>query len=97
MFVVTVTFKVAKADAAEFETLMLKQAQDSLEIEPECDVFEVSKSELVDSTVVFFLYEVYHSAESFNQHLDSEHFVSFSENVQNMVLDKTVHSWHRLN
>lgn len=97
MYVITVVFSVYKKFNHEFNALMLKQAKDSLEKEEGCHQFDVSVNDGEQDLVDFFLYEIYESEASFEQHLASSHFITFSENAAHMVADKKVNAWHKIN
>lgn len=94
MFVVTVTWK-AKADQADaFRACLIQQAKNSLELEPNCLQFDVAEDPK-DSTR-FFLYEIYRDATDFDLHLKSDHFLGFADKTVQMVDDKIVEAFHRI-
>lgn len=94
MFVVTVAWK-AKTDQAEaFRACLIQQARNSLELEPNCLQFDVAEDPK-DSTR-FFLYEIYRGAADFELHLKSDHFVRFADTTVQMVDDKVVETFHRI-
>lgn len=88
MYVVTVKFDVKPDDLAAFTQAMLKQANDSLQLEENCLQFDVSHHE--DKASLIYLYEIYRAKQDFALHLESEHFKQFSSKVSEMVLDKQV-------
>lgn len=94
MYVVTVKFDVKADCIKEFTTLMLKQAEDSLNLEPHCLQFDVSVDENKSSLI--YLYEIYRSKADFTEHLESEHFKSFATNVGAMVLGKQVECFNSI-
>ncbi|MEO1037833.1 MAG: antibiotic biosynthesis monooxygenase [Pseudomonadota bacterium] len=91
MFVVTVHFIVAPEHRDVFAAAMFEQAEQSLEFEPDCHVFEVCVG--ADNNCSFFLYEKYTDAAAFDAHLETRHFVSFNEAVTPWVESKTVDTW----
>ena len=94
MYVVTVVFEVVPGQEQAFAERVLQQARDSLNLEPGCHVFTVSRA--VESATRFFLYEEYSSESAFSVHLKSEHFVRFSEAVEEMVENKAVEIFSRI-
>lgn len=87
-FAVIVTFKVHDADIAAFMQLMVKQAKNSLELEPSCQIFEIWQNSSDESTVK--LYEVYDDSAAFQAHLDSDHFKTFDQAVASMIAHKNI-------
>lgn len=90
MFAVCVSFDIAPDCVSDFLTLMRRQAENSLQMEPGCHVFDICTAP--DSSSVF-LYELYADAEAFQQHLNSSHFLAFDAAVQPMVRAKTVSTY----
>lgn len=88
MYIVTVKFVIKETQMDAFMPAMLKQAKDSLSLEPQCTYFDVAISE--DNPNVVFLYEIYTSKADFDAHLQSSHFHSFSKTVEEMVEEKHV-------
>ncbi|MEM7312073.1 MAG: putative quinol monooxygenase [Planctomycetota bacterium] len=91
MFVITVRFEIESEHLDEFKTLMMQQAANSLEKEAGCHQFDVCYSP--DQTNVCFLYEKYTDLAAFDEHLASEHFVTFDKAVAAWVIDKQVGTW----
>lgn len=91
MFIVSVTFDIKAAHSAEFVDAVLQQAQNSLQLEPECHVFDVCMSD--DNPTRVFLYEKYSDAAAFDSHLQSRHFAAFDEQVAPWVAAKHVDTW----
>lgn len=96
MYTVTVEFSIHQAYQDAFSKLVLKQASDSLNKEKECHVFDVSVGQSEGELVSFFLYELYTDKQSFDQHLETAHFASFSQAITEMVAEKTVRLWDKL-
>lgn len=94
MFVVVVEFQVRPEAADAFRSAVLEQARNSLELEPECRVFDVAEDERLAGR--FLLYEKYSSPDAFDVHLASEHFRAFDARVTPWVLQKTVAEWSGL-
>lgn len=92
MYVVTVTWRVKPGMIDAFMPLMLLQAKNSLEKEPDCHHFDVCQGEEDDHVV--FLYEVYSDRAAFDLHLASAHFATFSQVVAEMVEDKVFATYH---
>ncbi|MCA8251469.1 antibiotic biosynthesis monooxygenase [Burkholderia multivorans] len=93
MFVVVVDFFVQPSFAKQFEEVVLKNASDSRELEPECVVFDVCTSSQEGH---FYLYEVYTSEAAFGEHLQAEHFLKFSELTASWVDKKDVKTYKLL-
>jgi quinol monooxygenase YgiN len=91
MYIVTVKFLIHESYLHQFMPAMLKQAKDSLELEPACTHFDVSVSE-TDQNLVF-LYEIYQTKADFEHHLTTLHFLSFSKKVASMVANKQVETF----
>jgi quinol monooxygenase YgiN len=87
-FAVIVTFKVHNADIAAFMPLMVKQAKNSLELEPACRIFEIWQHSGDENTVK--LYEVYDDAAAFQAHLDSDYFKAFDKVVASMIAHRNI-------
>lgn len=92
MFVVTVTFVLKPRCFDTFLPLMIYNARRSLDVEPGCRQFDVCVGD--DKSV--FLYELYDDPEAFEDHLRSEHFVTFDEAVRGMIENKTVQQFNRV-
>ena len=94
MFVITVEFTVKAEASAQFEALLINNAEVSLEVEPGCLQFDVCTPE--GKTGVYYLYEVYSTEQDFVLHLESEHFKHFNEATKAWVLDKKLARYQRL-
>lgn len=91
MFIVSVTFDIKTEHATEFVDAVMKQASNSLELEPECHVFDVCVSD--DEPSRIFLYEKYTDAAAFEVHLKSAHFAAFDALVAPWIAAKQVETW----
>lgn len=94
MYIVTVTFEITPAHYAEFMSAMLANAASSLSEEPGCKQFDVCESSAEERAV--FLYEAYDSAQDFQHHLATPHFVEFNTMTQAWVKNKEVKVYKRL-
>lgn len=94
MYIVTVTFEITPANYVEFMSAMLANAASSLSEEPGCKQFDVCESPAVEHVV--FLYEVYDSAQDFQDHLATPHFLEFNAQTQAWVKNKEVKVYNRL-
>jgi len=94
MYVVTVQFNIQAERAADFHAAVLRQAASSLQHEPGCRQFDVCVAEA--NARMVFLYELYDDAETFQNHLNTQHFLEFDELVRDWVEEKTVACWNRL-
>jgi autoinducer 2-degrading protein len=89
MYAVIVKFEV-KPDAVEtFKPLMLKQAENSLLLEPDCQFFDVSQDHKTPQ--LFYLYELYTHQDAFD-----EHFLSFLNAVSHILVNKEILTANRL-
>jgi quinol monooxygenase YgiN len=93
MFVVTVEFDIDETRVEGFMRAMTAQAENTLNLEPECVQFDVCFAP--DQSTRVFLYEVYEDEAAFKAHLESDHFHVFNEEVAPWVLDKRVHTWRK--
>jgi len=75
--IITVTLQVKPAHLADFMQAMHANARESLRSEPGCRQFDVCVA--LDDPHRVFLYEVYYSAEAFQEHLRSPHFLAFND------------------
>lgn len=91
MYAVTVTFAIAPGRMPDFLPLMYANASASLRDEPGCRQFDVATDPARPDTV--FLYELYDTEADFKAHLTLPHFLSFAEETEAMVAEKTVATW----
>lgn len=91
MFVITVHFEITAGHEQEFARAVLTQAQNSLDREQDCHVFDVCVA--LEAPGSFFLYEQYTDAAAFESHCASAHFKSFDERVRPWVASKAVQKW----
>ena len=95
MFAVVVEFHVLPVHVPVFREAMVNNARQSLAAEAGCHHFDVC-CDPADPTL-FFLYELYDSAEAFALHLKAPHFLDFDQATRHMVQRKQVRLLHRLN
>ena len=88
MYAVCVTFHIKPERMEAFLCRMLRQAEDSLSVEPDCHRFDVCTSR--DSPNRVFLYELYSDRTAFDQHLESSHFAVFDRAVREFIEHKDV-------
>ena len=91
MYVVTVVFEVDPQFAADFREAVLRQAANSIELEPGCSRFDVCFDP--DRAERVFLYELYDDKAAFDLHLASDHFADFDRRVAPWTVTKTVETW----
>ena len=94
MYTVLVIFKIIDGEMPRFLERMQQQARDSLELEPECQRFDVCVDP-GDSQKVL-LYEIYENKAAFESHLESDHFKSFDHDVAEIVVDRKIEIYHKL-
>ena len=92
MFVVTVVFEVEHEAADAFLIRVKQQARDSLDNEPGCRRFDVSRC--ITQPHRILLYEIYDDADAFALHLTSDHFIAFDREISPISRSKQVESWH---
>ena len=88
MYVVAVEFIIKPEFAVRFRERVQQQARDSLELEPECDVFDVCIDPAGDEFVLLF--EVYSERGAFDAHLESAHSLDFDNSVRDRVETRQV-------
>lgn len=94
MYAVIVKFEVKPDSVDIFKPLMLKQAENSLNLEPDCQYFDVSQDDKAPQ--LFYLYELYTHQAAFDAHLKSEHFLSFLNAINSILVDKEILTANRL-
>ena len=94
MFAVVVEFTLHPGHAGAFRERVLQQARDSLELEADCEVFDVCIDPARDDFVL--LYEVYRDEAAFEAHLASAHFADFNATVSPWISDRKLVRYHRL-
>ena len=95
MFVITVDFEINSEFVNKFRNRVLQQAEDSLNNEEKCLIFDVCFDE--KNTNKVFLYEIYQDKNAFDYHLKSDHYLSFDEDVKYWVTKKTVNQFIKQN
>lgn len=86
MFVVVVEFTLHPGHSEEFRERVRKQARESLELEADCEVFDVCIDPERDDFIL--LYEVYRDEAAFEAHLASAHFEDFNATVTPWISDR---------
>ena len=89
-YAVTVMFEVNPTSYVEFVELVKINASNSVELEPDCFIFDVLTPAASQASSKVFLYEVYKDRLAFDYHCASPHFQSFDLATKPMVLQKTV-------
>ncbi len=93
MYVVCVTFEILPQHFPAFQRAVLQQAKNSLEREPDCQLFDVCSNVSANSV---FLYEQYTDRAAFDDHLHSAHFLDFDAQTRPWVQNKRVACWQLL-
>lgn len=88
MFAVLVTIQLHPGMQDAFMPLVLQNAAISLAKEKDCHQFDVATDP--DRANEVFLYELYSDGAGFEDHLKTEHFLSFDAAVTDMIADKQV-------
>jgi len=84
MISLLITVEVAAAQVADFVKFITEEAADSLEHEPGCRQFTISRS--VDRDDVFTLAEFYDDMAALEAHRLTPHFLLFQERVKELDL-----------
>lgn len=95
MFVITAEFRLKPDMLSAFMPLMLIQAEKSLSSEPGCLVFDVCIEDN-DSDDVVFLYEAYQDEAAFDLHMETSHYLAFSETTSDLAAAKSVRRFDRI-
>ena len=77
---------------AAFRLLVDENAQNSIDLEPGCQRFDVLLPEKTPDTI--FLYEIYDSPQAFEAHLKTSHFLSFNARSAQLVKSRSVTAYH---
>lgn len=91
MFVVCVEFEIHPAFVQSFRETVLKQAANSLNLEPACKRFDVAQCP--EDPAKFFLFELYDDAASFDVHRLTPHFAQFNADVTKMIANKALKTY----
>ena len=94
MYVVIVEFITHPENFDAFLARVRQQAEDSVRLETDCQVFDVCVNSEQENLVL--LYEVYTDRGAFDAHLDSPHFHDFDSAVQGWISDKKVSIFKRI-
>lgn len=88
MLIVLVNVTVKREMLGAFERAILENAARSVEREPGCLRFEVSRQE--DDPTQWMFYEVYTDGAAFEKHRASPHFAAYQAVAERAVLSKTL-------
>jgi quinol monooxygenase YgiN len=93
MYVIAVHFVIDSNHIGEFMKAVSIQAENSLQLETDCVVFDVC----TDPTDAcrFYLFEKYSDEGAFKMHLKSAHFHQFDELVKPWVKQKCIEVWNQ--
>ena len=91
MIAVTVEFEIKPEHLAPFRAAVLRQASNSLSAEPACRQFDVCTD--ATTPTQFFLYELYDDRAAFEDHLVTEHFRQFNQDIADWTVRKIVRIW----
>ncbi|WP_298958556.1 putative quinol monooxygenase [uncultured Roseibium sp.] len=94
MYAVTVLFRIKEGQMEAFMPLMIANAQTSVKDEPGCRQFDVCTDPDLPGEV--FLYEIYEDAAAFQFHLATDHFKDFDARVSDMIAEKTVKTFQKV-
>lgn len=94
MFAVVVSFEIKAGFENQFHDAMIKQAENSLDLEPDCHYFDVCR-EPGDPTT-YILYELYTNEYAFEYHLASDHFKIFDKQVSEWIESKSIKRLQRI-
>lgn len=94
MYVVTVQFTAQPAHVSDFKTRLVRQAAETLELEPSAHVYDVCFDP--DDDMEVFLYQVHESPEAYLAHLEQPHTQNFERDVEPWLSDRVVRTYRRL-
>ena len=94
MFAVVVSFELKAGCEDQFHDAMIKQAENSLALEPDCHYFDVCREP--GDPAKYVLYELYTDEYAFEYHLASEHFKSFNKQVSDWVDARAIKRLQRI-
>lgn len=94
MFAVVVEFRIQAAHVQAFRHAIVDNARQSVQSEAGCHQFDVCCDPA--EPALFFLYEIYDSAEAFAKHLQAPHFLEFDHATRHMLESKLVRQMQRL-
>jgi quinol monooxygenase YgiN len=77
-----------------FRERVRRQAEDSLQLDTGCHVFDVCIDPMRDDFVM--LCEVYSDRDAFDDHLASAHFKDFDDTVRDWIVDQAIATLHRI-
>ena len=87
-FVITVDFHLHPGAMREFLPLMVRNANQSRELEPGCERFDVLLPK--DTADRVLLYEIYTDKAAFGEHLRAAHFLSFDSATKSLIKEKKI-------
>lgn len=90
-YVITVEFILMPGAMTKFRSLIDENAQNSIDLEPGCQRFDVLVPQTSDDRI--FLYEIYDDKLAFDAHLKSAHFLSFNEKSASLVMSRNITSF----
>ncbi len=91
-YAITVEFTLMPGAMAAFRALIDENAQNSIDLEPGCQRFDVLLRQNTPDTV--FLYEVYDSRQAFEAHLQTAHFLSFNLQSERLIRGRTITAYN---
>lgn len=92
-FAVIVEFAVTSDGFERLCSRTVQQARDSVRLERDCHQFDVTIDAKQNAVL---LYEIYSNEAAFDNHLQSEHFKSFDNDVAALITCKTVKKFELL-
>lgn len=94
MIAVCVTLTLKPGQIERFLPLLQAHGTRCLDREPGCHRFDIGTDNASTDTV--FIYELYGSRGDFDAHLETDHFRAFDAEVTDMVAEKRILIWDRL-
>jgi autoinducer 2-degrading protein len=93
MFAVIVEFRIQAAHVQTFRHAIVDNARQPVEREAGCYQFDVGCDPA--DPALFFLYEIYDSAEGFAKHLQAPHFLEFDQATRHIFESTQVRQMQR--
>lgn len=95
MFAVCVDFEIDLSSPDALETIMGKNASDSLANEAGCYQFDIAQDP--QNPTKIFLFELYDDAVAFELHKKASHYLEFNDAISGMVNKKSIRLLQKIN
>lgn len=93
MYVISADFKIQPDKIEAFGRLIDRQAKDFVELEKDCQQFDICQEETNPS--VFLLYEIYSDKAAFEQHLKMPYTTQFFAEAEPLIAEWSSRKFNR--